>query len=128
MSKTTFLSKNNMSTLWEVISDETIFKEQTTSTKNSILKIFSDHITNFFNAESVNPNATLFEMNKKYILLILNFIKTNFPGSTKIVIHSEEVSPSLPLSSITSEERQKERMSQLEREMLVLEFRSCGRS
>lgn len=121
MAKMDFLSKNNMATLWEVISDEDIFKKQNTSNKNSILKLFSDHITNFYNTESKNPNANIMEMNKKYILLLLNFIKTNYSsGPSKIVIHAEEPNTELSLS-ITSEERKKDRMTQMEKEFMELE-------
>jgi hypothetical protein len=58
------------------------------------------------------------EMNKKYILLILNFIKTTYSGTSinKIVIHPEPEE-----RSITSEERQQDRMTQMNRELSLLE-------
>ena len=40
MSKNVFLHKNNMATLWDVITDEDIFKKQTVDVKNNILQIF----------------------------------------------------------------------------------------
>jgi len=107
-----------MATLWDVITDEDIFKKQTVDIKNNILHIFSDNIKGFYNAEIKNSNITLMEMNKKYILLILNFIKTTYSGSgiNKIVIHPEPEE-----RSITSEERQQDRMTQMNRELSLLE-------
>jgi hypothetical protein len=116
MSKANFLDKSNVSTLWDVIADEELFKNNSPDAKNNILQIFSENIKNFYNSESRNNKITLMEMNKKYILMILQFIKTNFPlpSVKKIVIHNEPIS--LNNDFITVEERQKERISQFDKD------------
>lgn len=117
MSKINFLDKSNVSTLWDVIADEELFKNNSSEAKNNILQIFSENIKGFYNSESRNNKITLMEMNKKYILMILQFIKTNFalPTLKKIVIHDESIS--LNNDFITVEERKKERISQFDKDL-----------
>jgi len=129
-SNTNFLNKPNVDMLWEVISDEDIFKNQPASVKNNILELFSNNIKAFYEKESFNK-LSIMEMNKKFILLILFFIKTKFPlaSANKIVIHEEPTNISvqeLP-SSITSEERKQERMNQFDKELdsLKEEFKNA---
>jgi hypothetical protein len=116
MAKSNFLDKNNIKTLWDVISDEEIFKTHRTDIKNSILQIFSENIKGFYNSESKNSKITLMEMNKKYILMILNFIKTTFPKPSRIVIHEEKEK-----ELITIEERQQDRTSQFNKSLNIME-------
>jgi hypothetical protein len=124
MSKTNFLDKNNIATLWSVIADEDIFKNHAADIKNNILQIFSDNIKGFYNQESKNNNTSLVEINKKYILLILQFIKTNFPKPSinKITIH-DEVIPihDLHKEPITIEEIKKDRITQFDQDFNKLE-------
>jgi len=117
MSKTHFLDKANITTLWEVISDENIFKSHTADVKNAILQLFSDNIKGFYNSEIKNTKITLIEMNKKYILTILNFITTYYPAPTlqKIVIQ-EEIQPTQK-DVITIEERKQERLSEFDNKL-----------
>jgi hypothetical protein len=121
MSKSQFLDKSNVATLWEVISDEELFKSHTADVKNAILQLFSDNIKSFFNSESKNNKITLIEMNKKYILTILNFIKTYYPVPTlqKIVI-KEEIQPTQK-EIITIEERKQERLSDFDAKLHLVE-------
>jgi hypothetical protein len=122
MSKESFLNKNNVATLWDVIADEDIFKNHSTDVKSSILQIFSDNIKGFYNSESRNSKISLMEMNKKYIVMILNFIKTNYPSPTinKIVIHNEQVQLN-NTELVTIEERKKERQNDFESKLQIAE-------
>jgi len=122
MSKEAFLQKNNVATLWDVIADEDIFKNHSVDVKNNILQIFSDNIKGFYNSESRNSKISLMEMNKKYIIMILNFIKTNFPNPTinKIVIHNDPVQVN-NTELITIEERKKERQTDFESKLHLVE-------
>lgn len=115
MSINNFLTKDNINTLWDVISDEDIFKFITRDNQGKIAELFSNNIKGFFETERVKTSS-LVDINKKYILLILNHIKVNFtqqmPNKIKIL---EEA----PLKeSITYEEIQNERKSQFENDLI----------
>lgn len=109
---TRFVSKNNITMLWEVINDEDIFKFHSRDIQEKIYQIFLNNIQGFFDSEK-NKNNSLVDMNKKYIILILNHIKSNYPYQpSKITIHNE-----IPIKeSITYEEIQNERKSQFEKD------------
>ena len=86
MSNSTFLSNQNVSMLWDVISDEDLFKFLSKENQNKILNIFSENLKNFFETETRNKSS-LIDMNKKYILITLNIIKQNFQKQpSKIII------------------------------------------
>ena len=121
MSKSQFLDKQNIATLWDVISDEELFKTHNADVKNTILQLFSDNIKGFYNSESKNSKITLMEMNKKYILMVLNFIKTYYPKPSinKIVI-KEEISLNNK-DLITVEERKQERMTEFDSKLHLVE-------
>jgi hypothetical protein len=78
MNVNTFLSKENVNTIWDVISDEDIFKFLSKDYQNQILQLFMNNIKGFFDLEKTK-NADLINMNKKYIILILNHIKKIHP-------------------------------------------------
>ena len=102
-----FLKKDNVSTLWDVISDEQIYKSLPREYQIKVSEIFINNIKGFFDAER-KISSNLIEINKKYIILILNFIKTNFaPKQTynKIKIYDEVPAKEL----ITYEEIQNEK-------------------
>ena len=89
MSTRQFVSKNNITMLWEVINDEDIFKFHSRDIQEKIYQIFLNNIQGFFDSEK-NKNNSLVDMNKKYIILILNHIKSNYPYQpSKIKIHNE---------------------------------------
>jgi hypothetical protein len=112
MSIRQFVSKNNIIMLWEVINDEEMFKYHTRDIQEKIYQIFLNNIQGFFDSEKTKTNS-LVDMNKKYILLVLNHIKTNYPYQpSKITIHNET-----PVKEkITYEEIQNERKTQFEKD------------
>ena len=112
MSARSFVTKNNINMLWELINDEDIFKFLSRDIQEKIYQIFLNNIQGFFDIET-NKNNSLVDMNKKYILLVLNHIKTNYPYQpSKIKIHNE-----MPLKEkITFEEIHNERKSQFEKD------------
>jgi hypothetical protein len=102
--------------LWDVISDEDLFKFLSKENQNKILNIFSENLKNFFETETRNKSS-LIDMNKKYILITLNIIKQNFQKQpSKIKIH-EEISPTSQKNLITYEEIQNEKKSQFEKDL-----------
>ena len=68
-----FVQKHNIEMLWEVISDEDIFKYLSQNIQYNIQQLFINNVKSFYENEKTTTN-TLTELNKKYILLILNHI------------------------------------------------------
>ena len=108
-----FFDKENINTLWDVISDEEIFKFLSRDIQTTISNLFSNNIKGFFETEKTKTNS-LIDLNKKYILLILSYIKKNYPYQpNKIKIYDE-----LPVKeNITAEEIQNDRKSQFEKDL-----------
>jgi hypothetical protein len=110
-----FLKKQNIETLWDVISEEEIFKFLSKDIQSQISDMFISNIKGFFEVER-NKTNNLVDINKKYILLILNYIKNTFPQNlpNKIKIFNDE-----PVSKelITYEEIQNEKKTQFEKEL-----------
>lgn len=98
--------------LWDVVSDEDIFKFLTPDIQSKIYNLFLSNIQGFFEVERTKNNS-LVDLNKKYILLILNHIKKTYPYQpSKIKIHNEPPVKEL----ITYEEIQNDRKSQFEKD------------
>ena len=116
-----FLDKENVQLLWEVLIDEPLIKEICNSElKNKeLVRIFETNIRDFYIREK-NNCINLIELNKKYVLLIINFVMkiNNLQKSDttnqykKIKIHSEE-----PKQSITFEEIQNDRKIFFDKEL-----------
>ena len=116
MNNSAFLSKQNISMLWDVISDEDLFKYLTKENQHKILNIFSDNLKNFYDIETRNKSS-LIDMNKKYILITLNIIKQNYQGKLNKIKILEEISPNSQKNLITYEEIQNEKKSQFEKDL-----------
>jgi hypothetical protein len=114
-----FLKKQNIEMLWNVISEEEMFKFLSSDIQAKIADMFISNIKGFFEVEG-NKTNNLVDINKKYILLILNYIKSSFPQNlpNKIKIFNEE-----PASKelITYEEIQNEKKTQFEKELNKLQ-------
>jgi hypothetical protein len=111
---TNFLNKENVNTLWDVISDEDLFKSLHRDAQSQILHVFSSNIKGFFENEKTKTN-NLIEINKKYMVLILNYIKNNFSRQAHNKIRIYEETPVKEL--ITYEEIQNDRQSQFEKDL-----------
>jgi len=112
MSIRQFMQKDNVTMLWEVISDEEMFKFLPRDAQGKIYQLFLNNIQGFFDSEKIKTNS-LVDMNKKYILLILNHIKKNYSNQpSKITIHNDPVK-----ELITYEEIQNERKTKFERDL-----------
>lgn len=107
MSISEFIEKNNVAMLWEVISDEENFKFLTKDIQENVYQLFLNNIRDFFNNEKTKSQS-LVDMNKKYILLIINYIKNNFNiQPNKITIHKEPVKETITYEEIQNERRSK---------------------
>ena len=132
MTRNQFLEKQNINMLWDLIADEDIFKNHSTQIKETILRLFSENIRDFYNTES-KSNISLMEMNKKYILMILNFIKKNLPVPIhKIKIYDSDdfvTKPQMlniesliqPDNMVTIEERKKGRITEFDAKLHMVE-------
>ena len=114
-----FLKKENIVMIWDVISEEEIFKFLSRDIQSQISDMFINNIKGFFEVEK-NKTNNLVDINKKYILLILNYIKNTFPENlpSKIKIFNEE--PVLK-ELITYEEIQNEKKTQFEKDFNKLQ-------
>jgi hypothetical protein len=84
-----FTKKENIKMIWDVVSDENIFRYLAPDIQSKIYTLFLNNIQGFFENERTKTNS-LVDLNKKYILLILNHIRQTYPYQpTKIKIHSE---------------------------------------
>jgi hypothetical protein len=113
MSIKQFNQKENIQMLWDIISDEEIFKFLAPDIQSKIYNIFINNIQGFFEVEKYNSNS-LVELNKKYIVLVMSHVQKNYSYKpSKITIHNEPPSKEL----ITFEEIQNDRKSQFERDL-----------
>ena len=86
-----FTSQSNLNMLWEVISDENVFKYLNRESQQNVYATFTSNVSSFYNLEKTRYGVTsqsLMDINKKYILLIINYIKQTFPQISTISIHS----------------------------------------
>lgn len=113
MSLKQFTQNDNIKMIWDVISDEDIFRFLTPDIQQKIYQLFLNNIQGFFDSEKLKQTS-LVELNKKYIILILNHIKKTYPYQpSKIKIHNEP-----PIKeSITYEEIQNDRRAQFDKDL-----------
>ena len=115
MSINNFLNSENITTIWDVISDEDIFKFLSRDIQSKIAELFSNNIKGFFEKERIKSNS-LVDINKKYILLILNYIKINY---TQQIPNKIKILDELPVKeTITYEEIQNERKTQFDKDLM----------
>jgi len=116
MNISNFLTKQNISMIWDVISDEDIFKFLSRDGQTKISEVFTNNLKGFYNNEILQNNS-LIDVNKKYILLMLSFIKKNYPQQPSKITILEEISPTNQKNLITYEEIQNDRKSQFEKDL-----------
>ena len=119
MSISNFLHNDNVKILWDVIFDEDIIKNHSREFQESIFHLFINNIKGFYEAES-KKLTSLVDMNKKYILLILNHAnksiqKLGIPEYKKIKILDEF--PRNGTDLITYEEIQNDKRSQFDKDL-----------
>lgn len=115
MSIQEFNTKENIDTIWDVIIDEDIFKFLTRDIQSNVFKLFTENIKGFFEVERKKAK-NLIDMNKIYIILILTYIKKNYPNNipSKIKIYDEPETK----QPITYEEIQNEKKTQFEMDFM----------
>jgi hypothetical protein len=109
-----FLHKENLNTLWDVISDEDIFKFLSRDIQGKIAELFTNNVKGFFEIEKTKTSS-LVDLNKKYIMLILNHIKKTY---TQQMPNKIKILDEAPVKEIiTSEELHNERKSQFDKDL-----------
>jgi hypothetical protein len=108
MSKTDFLTKQNVSLLWEVIMDNDFMKNKPQNEVSQIIDIFNVNLKKFH--DSTNNN-NLTELNKNYITVMMNFINKNFNKPTPTPTPPNEK------KLVTYEELQNDRLSKFEKDL-----------
>ena len=126
MSAQHFLNKDNVNMLWDVISDEDILKKQSKESVVQVSQIFSNNINDFYNKER-NKTNNLMDMNKKYIMLVLDYVKKTYPQSSSSLINSHYnlvaeqntnvVSANLKKDFYLSQDIQNERIDQFDKNL-----------
>jgi hypothetical protein len=76
MSVNMFLLDVNKQMVWDLIQDEFILNEHSQETVQRISDVFNTNIKVFYESEK-NKSVDLFDLNKKYILRILDYINNN---------------------------------------------------
>lgn len=104
MSKNDFLTKQNVSLLWEVIMDNDIMINKPQTEISQIIDIFNVNLKKFH--DSTNSN-NLTELNKNYIIVMMNFINKNFNKPVQQVSEKKLV---------TYEDIQNDRLSKFEKD------------
>ena len=116
MSINDFLHKDNLATLWDVISDEDIFRFLAKPAQAEISQVFTNNIRGFFESERVK-NSNLIDTNKKYILLVLNYIKQSLKQKIPSKIKISDEPPPSSKELITYEDLQTDRLSQFDKDL-----------
>jgi hypothetical protein len=89
MSTRLFTQKDNIQMLWDIVSDEDVFRFLSPDIQSKLSQVFINNIQGFYENEKTKTNS-LVELNKKYMVLILNHIKAVYPNQpSKIKIHKD---------------------------------------
>lgn len=125
MTNTDFFKNANIDMLWDVIIDEEIFKNKQPAIQTEIRNTFLNNIQGFYKIENQNTSS-LIDLNKKYILIILNYIKNSFSPQKTQNISSQQIPRKIKISDepikdkkelITYEDIQNDRTSQFEKDL-----------
>uniref|UniRef100_A0A6C0EQU7 Uncharacterized protein n=1 Tax=viral metagenome TaxID=1070528 RepID=A0A6C0EQU7_9ZZZZ len=115
-----FLNNENIHLLWDVLSEETIIKSQSSENITKIAESFKNNLNGFFEFEK-SKSKNLIEMNKKYIVLILNFVKDNFKTKSntknKITIYPDNNIKNTEKELVTYDEIQNYKKSQFDEDL-----------
>ena len=120
MDVTYFLNNENVKVLWDVVIDEDIIKRQSREFQENILNLFRSNLKGFYDVEC-KKTTNLVDMNKKYILLILNHANKQIAQNVKPEYKKIKILDELPQKKvnelITYEEIQNDKRSQFEKDL-----------
>ena len=120
MNTTSFLNNENVKVLWDVVIDEDIIKRQSREFHENILNLFRSNLKGFYDVES-QKTTNLIDMNKKDILLILNYANKQIAQNIKPEYRKIKILDELPQKKvselITYEEIQNDKRSQFDKDL-----------
>jgi hypothetical protein len=120
MNTKNFLNNENVKVLWDVVIDEDIIKRQSREFQENILNLFRSNLKGFYDVES-QKTTNLVDMNKKYILLILNHankqIKQNVNPEYRKIKILDELPQKKVNELITYEEIHNDKRSQFDKDL-----------
>lgn len=105
MSILNFKHPSNIETLWEVILDGSNVRKISQENAIHIREIFINNINNFFESEKLNVKS-LVELNKKYIMLIIQYINEKH-NTNKIKIHNTQLDEPIRVDEIKLDKKNK---------------------
>ena len=108
-----FLTKQNVSLIWEVIMDD-VLKNKPQEVIIKTNNVFNSNLKGFFDNEK-QKSRNLMELNKKYISLIINYIDSNF--QQKQQIPQQNKSHHYEKELITHDDLQSDRMNQFDKKL-----------
>jgi hypothetical protein len=115
-----FLNNENVQLLWDVVIDEDVIKRQSRDFQENILILFRTNLKGFYDVEC-KKTTSLVEMNKKYILLILNHANKQITKNVKPEYRKIKILDELPQKKvnelITYEEIQNDKRSQFDKDL-----------
>lgn len=112
MSHPAFITKYNLTTMWDIICDQPIFQTLSNQNQEHLRAVFYNHSSIFYEKEKTQEH-TLVSLNKKYMLIFMKHMKQLSPttqSSRKIKIHDEPLNRSM----VTIEEIQNEKLAEFE--------------
>ena len=104
---TDFLTTQNISLLWDILSDGDIIKNSSKQYVENVFNVFKGNLRGFYEVESKKP-STLVDLNKKYILLIINYLNDT---------HNESEPKPIETPLVTVEAIQNNRQMQFEKDL-----------
>jgi hypothetical protein len=120
MNTKNFLNNENVKVLWDVVIDEDIVKRQSREFQENILNLFRSNLKGFYDVES-QKTTNLIDMNKKYILLILNYANKQIKQNVKPEYRKIKILDELPEKKvnelITYEEIHNDKRSQFDKDL-----------
>jgi hypothetical protein len=109
MSINDFLKSKNINLIWEVIQEDELIKTCTIEQSNQIKLFIQSTLNNFF--ENEKDNISLKEINKKYIIFIINNIHQNLLNKKSNII---DISSCPKPELVTFEDIKKDRIDFIE--------------
>jgi len=118
MSTTDFLSKENIGIIWDVLMDNDVLKNKPKEIIVEINVVIKKIITSFYENEKQTA-SNLIELNKKFITLIINYVKKNFNNNKITTPQINQTNQINQINQINQTNSQKRQQSQSQSKELI---------
>ena len=122
MSINDFVTHQNVNMIWEILLDEDALNNRSEEIINDISNVVKQNIKGFYENER-KQQTTLIELNKKFITLIINYVKKTYPLQTQQKSKETYKQPIIQQPKqtqndlVTYSDIQTERISQFEKDL-----------